>query len=114
MQPRVFVAGGKQAFASSPRIDRIGTKTSPIVARYAVVSAVAPSITQALSVADRVHDALCKWSDQGKGPAAVFTGLGGDREPRTDHRHAHIFCEANGPRDAITHITIWAPMEFDE
>ncbi len=40
--------------------------------------------------------------------------VGDDGKPRTDHRHAHIFCEANGPRDAITHITIWAPMEFDE
>jgi CRISPR-associated protein Csb2 len=87
---------------------------SQTVARFAVVSAVAPSITQAVSVADRVHDALCKWSDQGKGRANVFTGLGDDGKPHTDHRHAHIFCEANGPRDAITHITIWAPMGFDE
>jgi CRISPR-associated protein Csb2 len=86
----------------------------PVVARYAVVSAVAPRITQAVSVADRVHAALCKWSDQGKGRAAVFTGLGDKGNPNTDHRHAHIFCEANGPRDAITHLTVWAPMGFDE
>lgn len=90
------------------------SKVTLTVARYAVVSAVAPSITQAVSVADRVHDALCKWSDQGKGRATVFTGLGDGGKAHTDHRHAHIFCEANGPRDAITHITIWAPMEFDE
>ena len=98
--------------ATKPRLRQ--SKALPTVARYAVVSAVAPSITQAVSVADRVHDALCKWSDHGKGRATVFTGLGDDGKPRTDHRHAHIFCEANGPRDAITHITIWAPMEFDE
>jgi CRISPR-associated protein Csb2 len=84
------------------------------VARYALVSAVAPSITQAVSVADRVHAALCKWSDQGIGRASVFTGLDDNGKPGTDHRHAHIFCEANGPRDAITHITIWAEMGFDE
>jgi CRISPR-associated protein Csb2 len=98
--------------ATKPRPRR--SKAPPTVARYAVVSAVAPSITQAVSVADRVHDALCKWSDQGKGRATVFTGLADDGKPRTDHRHAHIFCEANGPRDAITHITIWATMGFDK
>lgn len=86
----------------------------PTVARFAVVSAVAPRITQAVSIGDRVHDALCKWSDQGRGRTAVFTGLDGNGKPRADHQHAHIFCEANGPRDAVTHITIWAPMGFDE
>jgi CRISPR-associated protein Csb2 len=98
--------------ATKPRPRR--GKEPPSVARFAVVSAVAPSITQSVSIADRVHDALCKWSDQGKGRATVFTGLGEDGKPRTDHRHAHIFCEANGPRDAVTHITIWARMGFDE
>ncbi|SPE63060.1 conserved hypothetical protein [Verrucomicrobia bacterium] len=98
--------------ATKPRPRR--SKAPPTAARYAVVSAVAPSITQAVSLADRVHDALCKWSDQGKGPAPVFTGVSDVGKPSTDHRHAHIFCEANGPRDAITHITIWAPMGFNE
>jgi len=88
-------------------------KGLPTVVRYAVVSAVAPSITQTISVADRVHDALCKWSDQSKGRASVFTGLDESGKSRTDHMHAHIFCEANGQRDAITHITIWAMMGFD-
>lgn len=100
------------AFASAPRPPRQGPL--PTVARYAVVSAVAPRITQAVSVGDRVHDALCKWSDQGVGHAAVFTGLDQSGKPRTDHQHAHIFCEANGPREAITHLTVWAPMGFDE
>jgi CRISPR-associated protein Csb2 len=104
----------ENAFApdSKPRFRR-GEKL-PTVARYAAVSTVAPSITQVISVADRVHDALCKWSDQGKGRAAVFTGLGDDGKPRDDHAHAHIFCEANGARDAITHITVWATMGFDD
>jgi CRISPR-associated protein Csb2 len=86
----------------------------PTVARYAVVSTVPPSITKTVSVADRVHDALCKWSDQGKGRASVFTGLNENGKPCTDHRHAQIFCEANGPRDAISHITVCAEMGFDE
>ena len=104
----------ENAFAPATKPRPRQSKALPTVARYAVVSAVAPSIAQAVSIADRVHDALCKWSDQGKGRATVFTGLGDDGKPRTDHSHAHIFCEANGPRDAITHITIWATMGFDE
>jgi len=104
----------EDAFAPATKPRPRQNKALPTVARYAVVSAVPPSIAQAVSIADRVHDALCKWSDQGKGRASVFTGLGEDGKPRTDHRHAHIFCEANGPRDAVTHITIWATMGFDE
>jgi CRISPR-associated protein Csb2 len=99
--------------ATRPRL-RHG-KALPNVARYAVASAVAPSIAQAVSVANRVHGALCKWSDQGNGRAAVFTGLSAEGKPGTNnHGHAHIFCEANGVRDAITHITVWAAMGFDE
>jgi CRISPR-associated protein Csb2 len=95
-----------------PRLQR--GKELPTVARYAVVSAVAPSITQAISVAGRVHGAFCKWSDHDKGRASVFTGLNENGKPRTDHAHAHIFCETNCERDAITHITIWTAMGFDE
>jgi len=107
-------ARSENAFAPAtrPRPRRKGPL--PIVARYAVVSAVGPRITQAISIGARVHDALCKWSDQGRGRAAVFTGLDENGKPRTDHQHAHISCEANGPRDAVTHLTIWAPMGFDE
>jgi CRISPR-associated protein Csb2 len=104
----------ENAFAPATKPRPRVSKVPPTVARYVVVSAVPPSITQAVSVADRIHDALCKWSDQGRGRATVFTGMGDDGKPHTDHRHAHIFCEANGPRDAITHITIWAEMGFDD
>lgn len=100
------------SLATKPRPRRI--QTLPIVARFAVKSAVAPSITQAISVADRVHAALCKWSDQGNGRATVFTGIDSDGKPISGHGHAHIFCEATGARDAITHITLWAPMGFDD
>ena len=102
------------AFAPASKPRPRNSKALPTVARFAVVSSVAPSITQAVSVANRVHDALCKWSDQGKGRAAVFTGLADDGKPRSDHGHAQIFCEANGARDFITHITVWAPMGLDE
>lgn len=102
------------AFAPAPRARRLSGGTAPTAARYAVVSAVSPRLTETVSVADRVHKALCKWSDQDTGSASVFTGLDADGKPLAGHRHAHIFCEANGPRDAITHITVWAEMGFDE
>jgi len=95
-----------------PRAARKGPL--PTMARYAVVCTVAPRITRAISIGDRVHDALCKWSDQGKGRATVFTGLDEYGNPRVNHEHAHIFCEANGPSDAVTHVTMWAPMGFDQ
>ena len=98
------------AAATRPRPRRKGPL--PTVARYAVVSAVAPRITQAISIGDRVHKWICSLSNGT--PASVFTGLDKSGKPLADHQHAHIYCEANGPRDAVTHLTIWAPMGFDE
>lgn len=98
--------------ATRPRAARRGPL--PNVARFSVVSAVAPRITQAVSVGDRVHDALCSISDQGCGRAGVFTGIDAGSRPLPGHQHAHIFSEANGESDSITHITVWAPMGFDE
>lgn len=106
----VNYARSERAFAPASRARRVSSKSFPTVARYALVSAVAPRITQAISVANRVHQALCKWSEQ----APVFTGRDNAGEPRTDHVHAHIFCEANASRDAITHVTVWAQLGFDE
>jgi CRISPR-associated protein Csb2 len=102
------------AFTPARRVSHPTGKGKPTVARYAVVSAVSPRLTQAVSVANRVHDALCKWSDKGSGAASVFTGIGADGKPLEGHSHAHIFCEANGPRDAITHLTVWSANGFDE
>jgi CRISPR-associated protein Csb2 len=103
----------ENAFTPRPNRRSIQHVDLPTMARYAVVSKVAPRITDAVSVADRIHKSLCKWSDQGHGPAPVFTGKDATGKPRQDHDQAHIFCEANGPRDSITHITVWAPMGFD-
>ncbi|MDB6031543.1 MAG: hypothetical protein JWM16_1881 [Verrucomicrobiales bacterium] len=102
------------SFAPAPRAPQSSRESNPTVARYAVVSKVPPRITQALFVADKVHDALCKWSDQGNGPAEVFSGVNQAGNPLTGHQHAHIFCEAQGPRDVISHLTVWCPSGFDE
>jgi len=98
------------AFAPGPRKRRLSNTLKPRVARYALVSAVPPRIIQAVSVGDRVHKALCSWSEDSQ----VFTGKDDAGKPRVDHAHAHIFCEANGARDAISHLTVWANMGFDE
>jgi CRISPR-associated protein Csb2 len=85
-------------------------KTPLTVARYAVASAVLPRLTQAISVSERVHQSLVKFSNN----APVFTGRDADGSLMTGHRHAHIFCESSAAhRDAITHITVYAPMGFD-
>jgi len=84
----------------------------PTVARFAVASAVLPRITRAVSVAERVHQALVARFKDGPAPA-VFTGLGPDGKPQAGHRHAFIFCEANGARDVVTHVTVFARDGFD-
>jgi len=104
----------ESAFAPAARPPARRTRALPTVARYAVVSAVLPGITWTVSVAERVHAALCAGSDKTGERAAVFTGLGNNGKPRDGHTHAHIFCEANDGRDSITHITIWAPMRFSD
>lgn len=81
------------------------------VARYAVTSAVLPSLRDALSLAYRVHQALVKRSNG----HPVFTGKGDDDRVLIGHGHVHIFCEANGADGrAISHVTLYAPMGFDE
>lgn len=89
-----------------PRLSR------PTVARFTVASAVLPRLTRAVSVAERIHQALVARFRDGPAPA-VFTGLGPDGKPQAGHRHAFIFCEANGVRDAITHVTVFARDGFD-
>ena len=85
----------------------------PTVARYAIASQSPPRLTDAISVADRVHVSLVKYSDG----SSVFTGCDGNNQPLKDHRHAHIFLESNlalgkGKRGDITHVTIYSPRGF--
>ncbi len=85
----------------------------PTVARYSIASQAPPRLTDAISVADRVHVSLVKYSDGSE----VFTGCDDNNRPLKDHRHAHIFIESNlalgkGRRGDITHVTIYSPMGF--
>ena len=100
----------RHAFDVEPVHPLRPVKSDPTVARYAVASTVLPPITRALSVAERLHQALCKYSNG----SPIFTGKQGNGELLGGHRHAHIWCEALGSRDAITHVTVYAPDGFDE
>lgn len=82
------------------------------VARFAISSKVLPSITQAISVAERLHQTLAKRAD-GKACASIFTGKDKDGTPLTGHQHTHIFCELGEKRDTIGFITLYAPEGFN-
>ncbi|MEJ5237883.1 MAG: type I-U CRISPR-associated protein Csb2 [Limisphaera sp.] len=97
-----------RCFEPAPiRATRI-SRALPTVARFSLASAVPPRLTRAVSVAERIHQSLVKYSEQ----APVFSGKQ-EGQPLEGHQHAFILCEANGRRDAITHVTVFAPMGFD-
>ena len=82
------------------------------LARFAVSSAVLPRITRAVSVAERIHQTLLSRFPNGSAPT-VFTGRTHEGIPLAGHRHAFILCEANGNRDSITHVNVFARDGFD-
>ncbi len=98
----------KQSYSHEKR-----NENKPTVARFAVASQVPPRLTDAVSVSERVHMSLVKYSDN----SPVFTGHDENMEPLRGHKHAHVLCESNlalgsGSRGNITHISIYAPMGF--
>jgi len=79
----------------------------PSVARYQLQSPVPESITKALSLGERFHDALCSRSDA----LPVFSGRDGERK-LSGHQHAFYLPECD-ERGRMTHVTVYAPMGFD-
>lgn len=98
-------------FAQSQQFSR-NSVAMVTVARFASASAVLPRITQAISVAERMHQTLAKRAD-GKACARIFIGKEANGEPLKGHQHTHIFCELSEKRDSIGFITLYAPMGFD-
>lgn len=100
--------------AFEPEAARTQIKSSKLitVARFAIASSVLPRITDALSVAERMHQTLVKRADK-KDCAPVFTGKDKDGVPLKDHQHTHIFCELGEKRDTIGFITLYAPSGFN-
>jgi len=86
-----------------------GDTARPTLARYALASAVLPSITSAIAVGDRVHQALVSRS-----PQWVFTGQDTAGAPlQKNHEHASILPECDLASDRIRFLTIHAPGGFD-
>jgi CRISPR-associated protein Csb2 len=84
----------------------------PTVARFAIVSKVPPAITQALSLGERFHQALCsRLTDRQKSP--TLTGCDDSGAPLTGNKHVYFLpeCDAHG---YITHMTLHAPGGFDD
>jgi CRISPR-associated protein Csb2 len=84
--------------------------THPTVARFAVASQVSPRLTEALSLSERLRVALMSRSTG----APVFSGRGPSGDLLQGNRHAYIVPEASGRHGRITHVTLYAPMGFDE
>ncbi|MHC1595185.1 MAG: type I-G CRISPR-associated protein Csb2 [Methanotrichaceae archaeon] len=104
----------RNAFDAMPRAS-LGRPEGdrPTVARYAVASQAPPRLTDAVSLAERIHVALVSRSDG----SWAFTGCDDSGRPLKGHGHAHILCESNlglgkGRRGEITHVTVYAPMGF--
>ncbi len=106
---RVAYVRPADAFKVRPTSARRDDTPRPTVARYALASAVLPSITSAVSVGDRVHQALVSRS-----PQWVFTGHDTTGAPlREHHQHASILPECDLASDRIRFLTVHAPGGFD-
>lgn len=105
----------RNAFEVLPQAaKKISAGQKPTVARFAVASQVPPRLTEAISFAERIHDALV-YNSKG---SSVFTGCAESGIPMEGHKHAFILCESNlglgrGQRGEITHAVIYAPAGFD-
>ncbi len=106
----------KNAFDVMPRAmagKTRGCGEMPTVARFAVAGQAPPRLTDAISLAERLHVALVSRSDG----SSVFTGCDESGKPLQGHKHAYILCESNpclgkGRRGEITHVTVYAPAGF--
>lgn len=98
-------------FTNLPRRQARRAKAElPTAARFAVASQVPPRLTECLSFAAHVRAALMSRSDA----VPVFSGKDTVGNPLQGNRHAFILPEANGPHGRITHVTLYAPMGFDD
>lgn len=94
------------------RLRKTSRSGPPVVARYAIASNVLPRITAALSVAERVHQALLsRFKD--RPPPPVLLGRDASGHPLIGHTHAHIFCEPHLKENTIAHVSVYASQGFD-
>lgn len=99
----------RPAFSAAPVSRARQTMDSNVqVARFALSGNVLPTIREALSISERLHQALVKWSDS----APVFTGRAITGEPLRGHNHAYILCEPEASGRWIKHVSVYAPHGF--
>lgn len=84
----------------------------PTVARFAVTSTVRPHITDALRCGEGLRSRLLQLAKTD--PPEVLLGHQPDGSPSTGHGHAHIVTESHHRRGLVTHVSIHAPMGFDD
>jgi CRISPR-associated protein Csb2 len=84
----------------------------PTVARFAITSKVQPSITQALSLAERFHQALCSRLAKGEHSPAL-TGLDENGLPLIGNDHVYFLPECD-PHGYVTHMALHARSGFDD
>ena len=98
-----------EAFRIAPARQPRPSDRRPTLARFAIVSDVPPSITQALSLGERFHRALVS-----RCPFPVFTGCDADGIPLTGHGHTYYLSEADPLRGTVKYLTLYARMGFDD
>lgn len=89
----------------------------PTVARFALAGAVLPRFTEAVSLGERIREALmshAKWVEEGsEGALALLSGRSGDGTPLDDdHSHASYLPADDDGDGRIDHITVFAPAGF--
>lgn len=81
-------------------------------ARYAVKGRRVPPLTQALLLAERVHQSLVSLAKD-TNSVSVFTGLDVHGVPLRGNQHAYVFAESHGhPEGDITHVCVCSRMPF--
>ncbi len=88
----------------------------PTIARFRLTAKVLPKITAALSVGERFHRALMRWSRDGEEgrSARVFSGRNEAGEAlRLDHDHAWYLPECNDRGEIVT-VVVYTRGGFDE
>lgn len=103
-RPRDALAGAARAFA------RVHSTSEPTTARFALAGQVPPRLVEGLYLAANLRKALMSHSEA----APVFSGKSPEGEPLKGNRHAFILPEAYGDHGRISHVTLYAPMGFDD
>ena len=87
----------------------------PNVARYALASNVFPKLTDAVSVGDRFHRGLIRWSanlsEDGE-PDPVFLGKDKQNNPLQGHQHAWYLPDDADGDGKIDHVLVYAEKGF--